>query len=841
MRQFVYWAVFIIAVRRYLLCLALLLSIPVAGIGSNAQNPTSNTISQPVLFKRGGTTSIYVGKQEQQVVYSAIAILQNDVRAVFGANLQLVDNEMTAQIIVTSSEDLRGEWEAFKIDIRNDRLIVSGSDARGKAYGLLEISRMIGVSPWEWWADVTPEKQDVYLLSEVKESRQAPSVQYRGIFLNDEDWALLPWAVKNFGYELIDGILPTDNPRWKGAIGALAYEQIFRLMLRLRANTLWPAMHECTVPFYFVKGNREMADRYGIVIGNSHCEPLARTSASEWDVAGKGDYNFLTNRQGVLNYWSERLKELQGSENIFTIGMRGKHDGLMQGVRTLEEHRNALSQTIPAQQALLEQYIDPQQEMIPQAFITYKEVLDVYDAGLNVPDHVTLVWCDDNYGYIRRLSNENEQLRRGGGGVYYHISYWGRPHDYLWLASSSPALIHTEMKRAYNHNARKLWILNVGDIKPAEYLTEFFMDMAWNIESVNSENCFSHLDRQIEREFGKQHADSIVSVMKEYYRLANLRKPEHTGWSRVEESGYPRGITPITGSEYNPLPDGELQQRIDDYLSLEHRTEAISRRIPGTLKSAFFQLVEYPVRCASLINKKWLYRQLSDHTLRMGDATKAKQYADESLKAYDMIDALTTKYNTIEDGKWAGMMDFQPRDLPVFDRPEFRSLDSLAAETLPAPQPQKPLPTERAYVSALNANHADNLDHPGIEGLGHSFSAVEMQKDEKLDFTFEVPRPGEYFLKIGTVPNHDVDGAGMKIEVLLDNHPVGELDYRVEGRSEAWKQNVLRGQTVSSVTLDLERAGRATVSIKALTGYVILDQVMLMQGETDFYEFPVSR
>jgi hypothetical protein len=811
----------------------LLLLFSMMGFSEKQDLPPAKYL-KPILFEQNSVTYIYIGKTEKPVVYSAFTMLQNDVKAVFNTDIQLTTDKKKAQIIVSSSGELQGKWEAFQIDIQNNILFILGSDARGKAYGLLELSRMIGVSPWEWWADARPEKRSLYLLSEINTSEQSPSVQYRGIFLNDEDWGLLPWATQNFNYELIDGIKLTDNPRWKGAIGAQAYERIFQLLLRLRANTIWPAMHECTVPFYFVKGNKEMADKYGIVVGASHCEPLMRNSASEWDISGKGDYNFISNRQNVLDYWSERLEELQNSENIFTIGMRGKHDGMMQGVKTPGEHKNALSQIIPAQQELLKKHINRNLGKIPQAFIPYKEVLEVYDNGLAVPGYVTLVWCDDNYGYIRRLSNDREQLRSGGTGVYYHVSYWGRPHDYLWLASTSPALVHSEMKRAYKHGAKKLWILNVGDIKPAEYLTEFFMDLAWNIRLCDTSSVFSHLNQWAEREFGKQNADAIASVMKEYYRLANIRKPEFTGWSRVEEAGYGRsGLTPVKNTGYNPIFNNELQRRINDYLSIEKQTTEIKRNIPGNRKTSFFQLVEYPVRGASLINQKWLYAQSAhDYT----DSDPAKEYAGKSQEAYSGIERITEEYNSMENGKWNGMMNFRPRNLPVFDKPDFLLKAGFQSEK------QTKDKNELSHVAAQNASQAINLPDNGtaVEGLGHSFSAVQMRQGSTLTFRFDIPSSGEYRLKIATLPNHDVDGKGMKIILSVDGKEIRTFDYRVAGRSETWKENVLRGQVISTVKHHFPKAGKVNISIKALTPYIILDQIMLLQGDMNFYEFPVK-
>jgi hypothetical protein len=800
------------------------------------------------LFERNRTASLSIDAGEQQVVHTAAALLRRDVQAVFGATLRLASGSEPVDIVagtvgVSSGisrmvaggqvdvSAIAGKWEAFllaTVEAGGRRtLVIAGSDSRGTAYGLLELSRLIGVSPWHYFADATPAQAERYDFPSVR-LQQSPSVRYRGVFINDEDWGWMPWATQ------------TLTQSAKGAVGAEAYEKLFELLLRLRANTLWPAMHECTVPFYFVEGNKEMADKYGMVVGTSHCEPLMRSSASEWDAAGKGDYNYVTNREEVLSYWADRLKELQGSDNIFTIGMRGKHDGMMQGVRTLEEHKLQLSRIIPDQQELLRRYVNPDPSKVAQAFIPYKEVLDVYDAGLEVPDYVTLVWCDDNYGYIRRLSNERERLRQGGAGVYYHVSYWGRPHDYLWLASTSPALMHTEMKRAYEHGADRLWILNVGDVKPAEYLTEFFMDMAWNIHLCDNKSVFSHLEAWTAREFGASNAERITSVMKTYYRLANVRKPEHIGWSRVEEGGYPRGLTPVKDTEFSPALNGELPRRLQAYADIEATVKQVSATMAASKRSAFFQMVEYPVRGASLMNQKWLNAQMS-RRYAGSDKDKAQEYAAKSLAAYEEIRQITDEYSRMENGKWAHIMDFQPRNLPVFAKPQLPALDSLFAghevkEQNPAAKPAA------GGVVALQAWQATNgTSRQRIEGLGHSFAAVPVKQDDSLIFELTVPAAGEGSIRVAAIPNHDVDGQGMKIAVTVDGALLPVADYSVEGRSETWKNNVLRGQAVATFKCRFNKAGRTVVSVKALTPYVILDQIMLVAGDADnFYEFPTS-
>jgi hypothetical protein len=817
---------------------------------------SSAMAAEDVLFDAQRTTLIYVDTAEHPVVQTALALLQQDVQTVFGSSLQLSDQPKTARIVagtigVNAEIDrlekqghidlsaLKGKWETFRLTtIKNGKqtvLIIAGSDPRGTAYGILELSRRIGVSPWYYFADVKPNTMSQFVMP-ATDIQQSPSVQYRGIFLNDEDWGLLPWATQTLapGFPLVGGLRGA-------AIGPKTYARIFELLLRLRANTIWPAMHETTVPFYFVEDNKEMATQYGIVVGTSHCEPLMRNSATEWDIAGEGDYNYVTNKEGMLSYWTDRLNELQSSENIYTIGLRGKHDGMMQGVTTLEEHKSVLSQVLNDQRELLRKHVNPEPTQIPQIFVPYKEVLDVYDAGLEVPDDVTLVWCDDNYGYIRRLSNEKERLRSGGSGVYYHVSYWGRPHDYLWLASTSPALVHTEMQRAYEHGADKLWILNVGDIKPAEYLMEYFLDMAWNgcdydydfngrdVARHVSTRVFNHLEHWAVREFGEQHAKEITAILKEYYRLANFRKPEHTGWSRVEEPGYPRNLTPVIDSEYNPDFNNELQNRLQNYLSLENKVKQLHSTIPENRQSAFFQLVEYPVRGASLLNQKWLYAQLND-TLN-------------SRKAYDEIERITADYNSMENGKWNRIMDFHPRNLPVFDK---APLNPPAGGKQSSPCGGVEGANAIIAQNATQAVETWRATSQAIEGLGHSFSAVPLAQDDSLTFVFDIQNVGDGWIKIAAIPNHDVDGQGMKIVLSVDDG-VGArfiaptIDYSVEGRSETWKQNVLRGQVLTTIPFNFQHQGKTTITVKALTPYIIIDQIMVGKGEMNFYEFPIKR
>ena len=532
-----------------------------------------------------------VSKSVSPVVTVALDMFTGDMKQVTGVLPQKTHTENTAIKIVQLDKNRSALKELLKQDVPVDslmskkdaffikvtessnkkQLLVVGSDGRGTAYGILELSRLAGVSPWVWWGDVTPIKKNQLTLPADYTTFQSPSVEYRGIFLNDEDWSLQPWSWKNFE--------PSDT---KGRIGARTYKEIFKLLMRLRANAIWPGMHGITTPFYFVPGAKEAADSCGIVIGTSHCEPLMRNNVGEWKVSERGEYNYITNRESVQSYWTERLKEAGRYENFYTIGMRGIHDSGMEGVKTLQEKTDALQQVINDQRTLLSKYVKKDVAKIPQAFVPYKEVLQIMENGLQVPDDITLIWCDDNYGYMTRLSDQEQQKRSGGAGVYYHLSYWGRPHDYMWLCTTQPGLVYSEMKQAYDCNARRLWIVNVHDLKPAAYDLELFLDMAWDINSVSPSTLVQHQKNWLCREFGTEAGEKLLPAMLEFYRLCGIRKPEFMGWNQVEldKKKYIKGWSPIKNTDFSLTEfSGELDRYLESYEKnpVRSRTDHSSR------------------------------------------------------------------------------------------------------------------------------------------------------------------------------------------------------------------------------------------------------------------------
>lgn len=763
----------------------------------------SHVVYADVVFDNREPLTVTVNAMEPQVVHTAFHLFQQDYKSVFGQSA--TQNECGTVVAATIGmnpeaekrmgkhivDEVRSHAEAFALKVIKDKIYILGSDKRGTAYGILELSRIIGVSPWIWWADSPVKRKSALTLKEDFFKLDYPSVRLRGIFINDEDWGITPWSATN--YE------PTGR---KGSMGPKTHARIFELLLRLRANLFWPAMHACTVPFYQMEGNKETADKYGIMIGTSHCEPMMCNANGEWKQTGVGEYNYITNRCNILHFWETRVKELAGSDNVYTLGLRGIHDGPMQGAKTAEQQKSALADVLTDQRNLLARYINKDVTKIPQVFIPYKEVLDAYHAGLQVPEDVTLVWCDDNYGYIRHYPTPEEQNRVGGNGLYYHISYWGRPHDYLWLATTHPALVYTQLKKAYDDGIRDLWLLNVGDIKPAEYLTELFMDMAWNIHAIenNEKGVQQHLSAWLTREFGVANAMRLLPVMNEYYRLAYICKPEFMANTRVEEKD-----TIYKVVKDMPWGLSNVQRRIADYETIEQEVETLSAHIPSALSSSWFQLIEYPVRAAAEMNLKFMYGQLARHGLTAWSKSDA---------ACDTIVSLTHRYDTLNKGKWRAMMNYHPRDLRDFSVvPHFLS-------SQPMPHEVQPL---------ILWNGCDYISYTGIVpfgyGLGYQGGAVSLSKGSSVVYQFTPVFSDSLTIEVALAPNHPCNGNQLRYAVSVDNEKPQVVDFHTEGRSEEWKQNVLRNQAVRRTIHYVEAKKSCQITITAMDENIVLDQI----------------
>jgi hypothetical protein len=723
-------------------------------------------------------------------------------------------------------KDLRGAWESFVIaTVANplpgvpSALVIAGSDRRGTAFGVYELSQAIGVSPWYWWADVTPAKKSALFIAAGTRRFGPPSVQYRGIFINDEDWGLQPWAAKTFEPETAD-------------LGPKTYAKVCELLLRLKANTLWPGMHPSTKAFNHYPKNKQVADDYAIVMGSSHAEPMLRNNVGEW-TAPKETYNYVANRDGVRGYWEQRMKENGKFENIYTLGMRGIHDSNMVGPKTDAERIATLEKIFADQRELIAKYsrwnpasgrvgsdaraenasggrVPP--ESVPQMFCAYKEVLALYRQGLKVPDDVTIVWPDDNFGYVRNFASPEELKRPGGFGVYYHISYLGAPLSYLWLSTTPPALIWSEMSKAYDHGARKIWIANVGDIKPGEIGMEFFLQMAWDIKRWRHDNVQDYLPEWAAREFGPEVAPNVARVMDTYYQLNFARRPEHLQWWLRNETPRP-----------SPLSRQEIDRRITAFSVLTVQAADLESRLrPGTA-DAYTQLVGYPVLGSALANFRYFYGELGD--------TERAQTADAQLREF------TRHYNEdFAGGKWRGMTSLEPADQQFqsmrvypWQMPGFRP--KPAKTDLPPPVIDA---TRTASRTARGGGAWENLPGLGVSLLPSTLPAFDPAKlatgAPRLDYAVDFSAAGEWRVSFQLLPTHPiVPGRGLRLGVGLDDTAPQVAAYTGADGSAEWAQGVLNNYVTATATLQVPAAGPHTLRVYGIDPGVVLREFRLDQ------------
>ena len=726
---------------------------------------------------------------------------------------------------------LRGAWESFLIATVADplpgvpsALVIVGSDRRGTAFGVYELSQAIGVSPWYWWADVTPEKQPALHLAAGTRRFGPPSVKYRGIFINDEDWGLHQWAAKTFEPE-------------HGGIGPKTYAKIFELLLRLKANTLWPAMHAVSMPFNAFAENAPLADAYAIVMGSSHAEPMLRNNVGEWPHDRDADYNYLTNRDGVLKYWEERVATNGRYENIYTLGMRGIHDSNMQGPKTDPERIRTLEQIFADQRAVLAAHVRPEVERVPQMFCAYKEVLGLYRQGLKVPDDVTIVWPDDNHGYIRNYATADERKRAGGFGVYYHLSYLGAPLSYLWLYTTPPALVWEEMTKAYDHGARTIWIANVGDLKPAEIGTEFFLQLAWDINRWHRDNLDDFLAEWAAREFGGAAAPEIAAIMRRYYQLNFQRRPEHLQWWLPRETPRP-----------SPLSDNEVTSRLAAFRELRERAGRVDATLSRALRTAFAELVGYPVEGAAFANERYFNGELA--AIRApADSPLRQQYLAKAQAVDARLRVVTDEFNQLlAGGKWHDLMRVEPAD------EQWKSFRTDRWEPPKFAVPAAPLPRPSAGreggVLALEAEHfTRKIARSGaawevIPGLGRTgdsvavfpttTASVPLEKlatdAPRLDYDITFTAAGEFPVAINLIPTHAFAGGALRFALALDDAPPQLVSLDVNDGGAEWAQGVLNATRIAHAKIAVPSAGAHTLRVYAVDAGVVLDKIVVDCG-----------
>jgi hypothetical protein len=598
--------------------------------------------SFPIAQERTCAT-IYVDAGEFAGVIRAAGDLQADIARVtgctpaitheigsLGMNSIVIGSIEKSPVIkrMTDTAAIAGKWESFLIQAVQKplpgvarALIIAGSDKRGAIYGVYDLSEQIGVSPWYWWADVPVTHKDALFVKPGRFIQGEPAIKYRGIFLNDEAPALSGWTREKFGGFNHD-----------------FYVKVFELLLRLKGNYLWPAMWGSAFneddPL-----NPKLADEYGIVMGTSHHEPMLRAQ-QEWKRHGKGPWNYATNPDVLRAFWDQGIERNKAYESIVTLGMRGDGDMPMDANGGMEGNKALLERIVADQRAIIAQRMGPDISKVPQDWALYKEVQDYYDAGMRVPDDVTLLWCDDNWGNLRRLPTAEERKRSGGAGIYYHFDYVGGPRNYKWLNTNPIAKVWEQMNLAYAYDARRIWIVNVGDLKPMEFPIEYFLSLAWNPQRWPHDKIAEFGRLWAEREFGPAYAADIADIVSKYTKYSGRRKPEL--------------LEPGTFSLENY---GEAEAVLCDWQALTARAEQIYRRLPDNAKDAFFELVLFPTRACAQVNELYIAAAKNRLYASQGRAS-ANDYAARVRELFQADADWSATYNhTLANGKWDHMMD----------------------------------------------------------------------------------------------------------------------------------------------------------------------------------------
>ncbi len=643
------------------------------------------------LFKGGEVAQIYLSDDEATPLKIAANHLRDDIQMVTGKAPDIVHDctKLSGNVVILSTEPnntlfdderLKGLYDSYMMrsvkapytKVKN-ALVVVGSDVMGAVYGAYDISEKIGVSPLYWWCDITPKRLNEVVIAECNVEPHQPSVRYRGIFINDEEasiiWSQMTSRIKS------QGITPET------------YKRIFELMTRLKINALWPSMMEEGAFFFEAKDengiaiNPKNATEYGVWVGSSHCENMARNNNAEWyEWADKNrelfsddlhEFDYTVNPRAIEQYWRERLIEAKNFNIIYTMGIRAVHDSafkrrLMKNP-TLENRVKMLQQVLYKQRAIIKE-VYGSEDAVPQIFVPYEETAELYNGeskngnekckGLDVPEDIILVSTDDNFSFLRQLPTQSELSRSGGCGIYYHIAYQGNPAPYDWLTTIPYKQMQHELNKLYKAGAMKFWIVNVGDIKPSEMTLQYFMDIAVDADKEFARDPREHLIESSKELFGmsNERAKEFSDLYTRFTLRANIQKPEFMTSSL---SIYYDTPTWAKYSYYSLTDFGdEAQRMIEDYIEMEAEAKELYDSVDAHYKDAFFHIGYYPIRSARLMAEKSYYYYKNLIYTKQGRFASVNGYKSLSLKAAEAIDADLHYFNSeLADGKWRGIMD----------------------------------------------------------------------------------------------------------------------------------------------------------------------------------------
>ncbi len=724
---------------------------------------------------------------------------------------ELIDRLIARKIIDVS--DIRGKWESTLIQVVDNpfagvkrALVIAGSDKRGTIFGIYDLSAKIGVSPWYWWADVPVRKHSYLYVNMGRYLLDGPKVKYRGIFLNDEAPALSGWAFEKFG-----------------GFNHQFYEHVFELILRLKGNFLWPAMWGSA--FYDDDPlNPQLADEYGVVIGTSHHEPMMRAH-DEWRRYGTGQWNYEANPEVLKKFWREGIHRKGNYESLVTVAMRGDGDAPMSESANIA----LLEKIISDQRTILEEVTGKPAEETPQVWALYKEVQDYYDKGMRVPDDVTLLLCDDNWGNVRKLPDLNAPHRKGGYGMYYHFDYVGGPRNYKWINVSQVQRIWEQMNLAYSYGVDKIWIVNVGDLKPMEYPISFFLDMAWDPGKFNTENLFRHTIDWCAEQFGAQYGADAARIVNLYTKYNRRVTPELLNEKIFSLGNYKEFETVVT-----------------DYRNLLIDAMRLYNLFPDSLKDSYDQLVLFPVNACSNLYEMY-YAVAKNHQCAASNDMKANYWADVAMQCFGRDSLLTIHYNhQISDGKWNHLMDQVRIGYTYWQQPARRVMPQVVRLNLPDRQNKDLIFVEGDGYVSMEAGHFNRAVGTGkikwkiIPDLGKTESGItvfppDISLDSKdqiyLEYNIRFKSIGEFKVDVLVSPtlNFNAD-KGLRYGISFNGgeEQIVNINQKFTTRElENWQATSINKTSTRHKIIKL---GLNTLRFRVLDPGIVLQKIIIDTG-----------
>ncbi|MDT0686487.1 glycosyl hydrolase 115 family protein [Autumnicola psychrophila] len=631
---------------------------------------TSKRTGKFAVVQDGTPSDILVSKTDHPGVLRIAKLFQNDLSRVSGkkAKLHNEQKQLSENLIIAGTvgkntiidnlvasgkidvSQLEEAWEKFLIipveapfsGVEN-ALVIAGSDKRGTIFGMFELSEKMGVSPWYWWADApVKSRKNIYVKSGTHTAGE-PKVKYRGIFINDEDPALSDWAREKFG-----------------GLNHQFYGKVFELILRMKGNYLWPAMWGKSLwdddPL-----SGPLADEMGIVLSTSHHEPLMRAHV-EWDRYGEGEWNYETNPEKLREFWEEGMERTKGQEKVVTLAMRGDGDEAMGEGTNIE----LLEQIVKDQREIIAKITGKAAEETPQVWALYKEVQDYYDKGMEVPEDVTLLLCDDNWGHVRILPSPDAEPRKGGYGMYYHFDFVGGPRSYKWLNTVQIERVWEQMRLTYEHGVEEIWLVNVGDLKPMDLPINFFLDYAWNPDAITSKNLPEYYTRWANAQFGGKYAEEIGDVLARYTKYNARRKPEL--------------LEPDT---YSLTSFNEADRVVANYNSLLEKARELIDKLPKEARDAYYQLVLYPVEANANLNEMYV-AAAKNRQYRLQNRASTNFYADKVKELFFKDAELTKEHNEFAGGKWNHIMKQTHMGYTSWSDPEVNRMPEVSYIQVPS-------------------------------------------------------------------------------------------------------------------------------------------------------------